>query len=359
MTNSVEDIQELVRQRFTDWPSLGHVNVVEKDGLLLFNYSRQAMYSNEWNPFERICRGLIIQKNTGEIVARPFDKFWNYGEDGHFPKGFAQETTEKIDGSLGILYRNSGYKIATRGSFDSEQSVWATEFLEKNFDLIYLSENLTLLFEIVYPGDRHVVDYGSREDLFLIGARDRFTGKYIPYLANDPNEIDLVTISDAWGFSITTPYNLRPMSFDHLVDTAKKLDRGHEGFVAIDDNGDRWKIKGDRYCELKKMADISSMSGVIRALELGKEQELIDAYSINSGLEHRVNTIKVTVQTILLTIDSFMALAPKTSRKEFALWVFGNAPEWSDMLFAKLDGRPLEPLAYRHLMQKAREIEQN
>ncbi|HRF99146.1 MAG TPA: hypothetical protein PLZ51_28235, partial [Aggregatilineales bacterium] len=74
----------------------------------------------------------------------------------------------KMDGSLGILYRWQGaYYIATRGNFDSDQAIWATIFLRTHYDLHNLADEYTLLFEIIYPDNRIVVNYGQRQDLVL------------------------------------------------------------------------------------------------------------------------------------------------------------------------------------------------
>lgn len=73
---SIEDIQTLVRRGFRDWEQYGAVNASYHDGLIVFDYKSEAQYANRWNFFERVSRGLIIDEETGEIVARPFDKFF-------------------------------------------------------------------------------------------------------------------------------------------------------------------------------------------------------------------------------------------------------------------------------------------
>ena len=162
---SISDLQRLALSGVTDWKQYGHVNVRENGDLLLFNYTQMAIFGGDWNPFEMMSRGLIINRRTGEIVARPFDKFWNWLEGGRTASGHIVTVTEKLDGSLGILYRDNGeYKIATRGSFDGEQAVWATNFLKDYYNLA-VPDELTLLFEIVYPENRVVVDYG---DIYII-----------------------------------------------------------------------------------------------------------------------------------------------------------------------------------------------
>ena len=48
--------------------------------LWIYNYTPQAQYSRTWNDVTINCRGLILDGNA-DIVARPFKKFFNYGEE--------------------------------------------------------------------------------------------------------------------------------------------------------------------------------------------------------------------------------------------------------------------------------------
>jgi RNA ligase len=154
--------------------------------LAILNYSERAAYDVVWNRVTRQCRGLIYRIDTGEVVARPFQKFFNYTEveepldlDAHVV------VTDKVDGSLGILYpaetngRGRGFAIATRGSFESEQALHATGvWLDRYADDAdqWVRPGLTYLFEIVYPQNRVVVDYGDRDDLVLLDVLETDTG---------------------------------------------------------------------------------------------------------------------------------------------------------------------------------------
>jgi len=157
---AVDDIINKVLSGFTDWGSLGGIYVRERHGLLLFNYSNAALFSGEWNPYERVCRGLMIDSQTGQIAALAFPKFFNWMQGGRCTKAHVVEATEKQDGSLAILYRDDGLKICTRGSFDGEQALWATDFLNTMYPDLgeTLPEDITLLFEIIYPENRIVID---------------------------------------------------------------------------------------------------------------------------------------------------------------------------------------------------------
>lgn len=154
--------------------------------LAVLNYTEKAIFDHEWNKVTMTCRGLIYNYRTGEVVARPFRKFFNYGEPGAEVGSDFESVlvTDKIDGSLGICYLNpcSGqYEIATRGSFTSDQAVHATELLHHKYPEWKPGYPLrTYLFEIVYPENRIVIDYGKQDDLVLLATVDTETGYPYP-----------------------------------------------------------------------------------------------------------------------------------------------------------------------------------
>lgn len=46
----------------------------------IYKYSQACTYSSAWNEITIASRGLILHDETGEIIARPFPKFFNYSE---------------------------------------------------------------------------------------------------------------------------------------------------------------------------------------------------------------------------------------------------------------------------------------
>lgn len=149
--------------------------------LTILNYTDKTAYDRVWNPVTRTCRGLIVNQITDEIVARPFPKFFNYGEieaatldlDGPV------DVTDKADGSLGILYPvPGGWAVATRGSFTSEQAIHATNVWQNRYAATTrLPAGMTVLCEIIYPSNRIVLDYKGSDELVLLGCVDTETGR--------------------------------------------------------------------------------------------------------------------------------------------------------------------------------------
>jgi RNA ligase len=166
--------------------SNGYVREVEHptEPLNLLNYTDRAMTKPELfqhQPALNHTRGLIYNRDTGAIVARPFRKFWNYGQPQapQIPLDASVIVTDKVDGSLGILYRRPSdgrYAIATRGSFTSPQALHGTEVLQERYPNFVPMDDDTLLFEIVYPENRIVLDYGTEDNLFLLGAVEKQRG---------------------------------------------------------------------------------------------------------------------------------------------------------------------------------------
>ena len=116
--------------------------------------------------------------HTGKVLARPFPKFFNHGEPeaAVLDLDVPAHISDKMDGSLGIMYPVSysseppAYAIATRGSFTSEQAVQANRILLGKHPGFQPPDGITLLYEIIYPQNRIVLDYGDVSDLFLLGG---------------------------------------------------------------------------------------------------------------------------------------------------------------------------------------------
>jgi RNA ligase len=177
----------------------------------IFNYTEKAQYEKHWNYVTKQCRGLIHRR--GEVLARPFDKFFNLGEHDYdtsdvFAPDRLVEMTDKMDGSLGILYPwpGDGFKmrhqwaIATRGSFESEQAIHATDVLRNKYPDFKPAPGFTYLFEIVYPENRIVLDYGDQDDLILLGMRNIDRGFIVGPQSSVATSAWPGAVTDFWGY---------------------------------------------------------------------------------------------------------------------------------------------------------------
>ncbi|MCY3662006.1 MAG: hypothetical protein OXH28_04160 [bacterium] len=161
----------------------GLVSTRSEGSLRILNYTPRATYDRAWNQATLTCRGLIVDE-TDRVVARPFPKFFGPAEPDAppVPEGRSMVVTEKLDGSLGIAYHHpgGGIRVATRGSLTSDQAAVATEIWHEKYPAVRFEHVVTPLFEIVYPGNRIVTDYGDMRDLVLLAVIDMGTGADLP-----------------------------------------------------------------------------------------------------------------------------------------------------------------------------------
>lgn len=227
----------------------------ETDELIIFGYTDACTFARNWNEQTRQARGIIFEKETGKLIAKPFSKFFNLNE--------MEETrltnlpnepyvvTEKMDGSLGIIFNYAGkWQVATRGSFKSEQAIKATEMLSK-YDLSSVPEHVTLLVEIIYGLNKIVVNYGDKEELVLLGAFDRDDAIEYPRAV-------VANLADRTRMPLVTEY---AYTIEQMIDLQKILNKDNEGFVVRYNSGLRIKIKCDEYMRIHKMiANMSPLS---------------------------------------------------------------------------------------------------
>ena len=210
--------------------------------LIIINYTSVTQYRKKWLKETIQARGLVVNSYNGEIVARPLPKFFNHyeleGIDTFEETGF--KLYEKMDGSLIILFMyNDELTFCTRGDFLSEQAKKAEEIFFKKYDKDVIKPNCTYCFEVIYPSNKIVVDYGDVEDLFCIAIINTKTGY----------EYDISKI----GIKTVTQYDINcPIDDLHHLNIHNK-----EGFVIKFGNNFRMKIKFPTYIMLHKVSSIS------------------------------------------------------------------------------------------------------
>lgn len=294
--------------------------------LSIYNYSRECQYSKQWDDITLTCRGLVLD-NEGNVVAKPFPKFFNYEE--HKTEDIPNESFEvyeKMDGSLGIcFYYNDEWHVATRGSFVSDQAIKARGLLNE-YNIVQLLENYTYLVEIIYPENRIVVDYGEEEKLVLLGIIRTDSGE----------ELDYTTMwneSDVSGIPIVMRYNTFGEGFDKLK---REISNSKEGYVIHFSGGMRMKIKGDEYVRLHRILTNFSTKDIWEILRTGGNMnEFLER--VPDEFDVWVKGVVIDLQTRFDTIKTDMEAEFKEliNKKEFADKIVDN-PNRS-LLFKRLD----------------------
>lgn len=309
--------------------------------LAILNYTERCQYERGlWSPVTMMCRGLIYRTDTLEVVARPFRKFFNYGqtEAPTVPLDARVVVADKLDGSLGILYRvPEGWAVATRGAFTSEQAIHATTLFQERYADFHPPEGVTVLFEIVYPANRIVVDYGAQDDLVLLGGVEIATGKSVPVSGwPGPQATVLAECSVAEALAIPPRPNAEGLVL-HLVDTDERV-----------------KVKQEDYVRLHRIVTGFNERVVWEHLSTGKPLgELLaplpdEFHDWAKGVADR---LEASVQADIVEVESaytatVASLPDGWTRKDFALKAKDHRMPWG--LFSKLDGKDYLPSVWKN-----------
>jgi RNA ligase len=212
--------------------------------LAIYNYTAAVQWRDEWDDTLMKCRGLVLDTDTGEILACPMKKFFNYGDMKHDESTMKMEdcdVMEKLDGSLGILFRyRDEWVFASRGSFVSTHAQMGMKMVkEKGLEGI-CNGDWTYMFEMIYPTNRIVVDYGTRTELVLIAIVETETSHDFPL-------VDVLAEGKRIGITLPRIHS----SLDTYEALKSKNVKNEEGYIVRSRiSGERVKVKFDEYVEI-------------------------------------------------------------------------------------------------------------
>jgi RNA ligase len=292
-----------------------------------------------------MCRGLVTD-DKGNIIARPFRKFFNMEEKRHTPT-HDFNVYEKMDGSLGIFFYYNGEPVfATRGSFTSDQAIKGKEILNKYNWKYGTYEGYTYLFEIIYPENRIVVNYNGLEELVVLGVIETATGKECDY--NEMTNEGFVLVKKYDG--IKDYSMLKPM-----------IGNDAEGYIVRFSNGDRMKIKGEEYLRLHRIMtnvsttaiwEILSSGGSMTDLLKDVPDEFYDKVTeVVKDLSIRYDNIQKDYMSYFLDITNKVSTE---DRKAFA----DEAKRYNhpSLLFGILDGKDISTGVWRIVKPKFKKL---
>lgn len=315
------------------------VNKHPTKNLFILNYTKTCQFENAWDIITLSCRGLVVDLD-GNIVARPFKKFFNLEEHNKsdIPKDLSYEVFEKMDGSLGQLFNYEGEWIFTsRGSFTSDQAVWGSNKLKEWFGddlrLDWMGKNYTFMYEIIFESNRIVVNYGDTEDLVLLGVIDTETGDQLSY--------EDMTEMYRKHFTIVKRYD--ELSNSDVTKLRDLEEDNREGFVIRYSNGFFVKAKFKEYCRLHRIITNVSAKSIWEALKNGDGLDNI----VNAVPDEFFRWVKETKRDLLQEYNTIerdalkefwriYIVESKTLKKDFAL--IAKDYKYSGILFKLYDG---------------------
>jgi hypothetical protein len=268
-------------------------------------------------PIVRECRGLILDEaDDWRIVARPYVKFFNYGEPHAADIDWATaRVQEKVDGTLCVFYHYAGrWHVATTGMPDARgpanalpitfhELIWRTA---EAYGLRLLSPEHTYLCELTGPHNRVVVVH-SETRLTLLGIRHTQTGIWASLDERERYlEGDVLTVRE-YGLS----------SFAELIATFAILSPlQQEGYVVLDGRGHRVKVKHPGYVNIHLLKEAATPKRCVEVLRAGEEWELLTYFPEYAAT---FDPIRSAYEALIAEIDAdYERLRAIPMQKEFA-----------------------------------------
>lgn len=247
---------------------------VKHPALALFLYSH--IHSPKGHPVTQQARGVILDmEDDFKIVARPFDRFFNYGEPDAAPIDWSTaKVYEKEDGSLISLYHYEGeWCVATKGEPDAGGTVGDsdTTFAELFWRVFYGAgyklppvglEGLTFMFELCTQENRVVVSHPTAR-VQLLAVRDNKTG----------GETSPEAFAHLYAPVLLHELEADPESLQELFPILDPL--RCEGFVVCDAGFRRLKIKHPGYLRLHRIKEGASPKAILDLVRTGEDAEFL------------------------------------------------------------------------------------
>ena len=246
---------------------LNNTSLVQKkqldDGIVSYNFTRNAFNDKRWNQLTVTARGLFIKDN--KVVARSYDKFFNWGENDtvtnralHDKLVFPVKAYQKENGFLAIVSHFNGKllpcsKSTTTGEFvgylkNHLESIGKTA---REKMLQYAQEHdVSFVFECIDPiHDSHIVKYNYPHLVLLDVIKNDLTMQKLPYEGKN----GLHALAMKIGLEVKN-HDFTFNSWQELFDFIKEQDsiftpwdKFIEGWVFEDANGYMVKYKTPTY----------------------------------------------------------------------------------------------------------------
>lgn len=231
-----------------------NLKITRDNGYIMFKYDQ--IKSDFSLDIVKEARGIIFREKDFKVVCFPFAKFFNAGEPNADKLDWNNiQVQEKIDGSLIKVWSDIGtnglpiWNISTNGTINAFNAGLMDNMSDyHNFGELFMSvfdtdlfavlnKDCTYMFELVSPYNKVVIPY-NKIDIYHIGTRNNITGKEL--------NVDI-------GVKKPRVYELKTLA--DIKNAAEKLPFNEEGYVVVDNNFKRVKIKSPEYVKAHSLVN--------------------------------------------------------------------------------------------------------
>lgn len=326
---------------------------------------KNGQWYNEAAAIRRECRGIIFDSKTGDIVRRPFHKFFNVNEreetQDHVVDLLRPHCIlEKLDGSMIAPFIVDGKMIwgTKMGATDVAKPV--EEFVKNNpqyieFANLWIKRGCTPIFEWCSRKQRIVLDY-KEDQLILTAIRNMHTGQYM-------TDDVMMKFGGLLSYGITDIPVVR--QFEPQTDMKAFLEYVHdledlEGFVVRFDDGHMLKLKCHWYLQIHKAKEAILQDRNIVELILEEHLDDIKAH-LPAEDRDRLTLFESNFNAMLalgaasISSTMFLIRNSNTERKDFAL----NHANYYDQFTRAVSFRIWDDYSNENTLRVMREMVRN
>lgn len=282
------------------------------------------------------ARGIILSLDTWDVLCYTFKKFFNSAEDNAAKIDWLTASIlEKLDGSLIQVYWDNVLEqwfAATSGTGEGEGEVnnkmgltfndlfWKTVDEKYNFDKTKLVKGFCYAFELTTPYNIVVKPHGA-SSVTLLAVRN------VDSNLLEVNYNDLALVAKHLGLPFVKSFELNKGNVGHIIKTFDNMSWSEEGYVVVDGQMNRIKIKNPAYVAVHHL---KSKTGEHNIMEVVKSNEVDEFAATFPERKNELYKLKTNYDKLIsdlnLIWDELKKHKPKNITKEeqkkFAMKVF-------------------------------------
>ena len=272
----------------------------------LFKYDQLVSPTMMALPEVQECRGLILENNTWDVISMAFEKFFN-SEEGNAAKidWNTAHVLEKLDGTLIQVYWDwhaNKWFAATTGTAEGEGEVnnkngttfndlfWDTVNNKYTFNECLLNKGFIYVFELTTPYNIVVKPHGE-SSATLLTVRNRET---LVELSGKALEMTAVSLD----IPLVKKFDLNAKDVGALLRTFEGMPWSDEGYVVVDANFNRIKIKNPAYVAVHHLKGKTAEHNIITIVKSNEIEEFAATFPERKDELNRLkeNYDKLTVR---------------------------------------------------------------
>jgi hypothetical protein len=303
------------------------------------------------------CRGLILDKNDWTVMSLAFTKFFN-SEEGNAAKinWDTAHVLEKLDGSCIQVYWDK-YKnewfAGTTGTAEGEGEVnnklntnfnqlfWNTVKDKYNLDVTKLDKNFCYVFELTTPYNIVVKPHGESSATLLM-VRNLKTLEELSFA-------QVGVVAAYIGIPLVKSFDLNAKDVGALMRSLEGMPWSEEGYVVVDGNFKRIKIKNPAYVAVHHLKGKTAEHQIMVIVKTNEIEEFGATFPERKGeLLKLKESYDALIAKLTLVWDELQVKRPKNimpeEKKKYAAAVFEicgkhNVKEFSGLYFGLNEGK--------------------